>query len=195
MLPLNSSIIVVFETIMSQQQKSARLEWEVTGCHWSKVNEDETEDEGHYKLAALDVEVLRQWLIDWHRRSVVLTIFTGLVIAVVVYVAAVEVCGGVAREQVPQIGLIGPSCVASLCLALSYISWRGDGGREKGLCEHCQVPESVEHIICHCQNYTLERHMLKRKLGVEELNLTDVLKLGAGQVLQYLKLTGLSNRI
>jgi len=37
--------------------------------------------------------------------------------------------------------------------------------------------------------------MLKRKLGVEELNLTDALKLGAGQVLQYLKETGLRNRI
>jgi len=39
------SIFVVFEPIMSQQ-KRAHLEWEVTGCHWSKVNGDETEDGG-----------------------------------------------------------------------------------------------------------------------------------------------------
>ncbi len=43
-----------------------------------------------------------------------------------------------------------------------------------GLCEHCGVEESVEHVIYVCQNYTNEREIIKnllRKMGMDELKL------------------------
>ncbi len=43
-----------------------------------------------------------------------------------------------------------------------------------GLCEHCGVEESVEHVICVCQKYTNERETMKnefRKVGLDELKL------------------------
>ncbi len=31
-----------------------------------------------------------------------------------------------------------------------------------GLCEHCGLEVSVEHVICVCQKYTHEREIMKR---------------------------------
>ena len=42
-----------------------------------------------------------------------------------------------------------------------------------GLCEHCQIKESVEHVILSCPKYSQEREMLKREVrnrGMVELS-------------------------
>ncbi len=63
-----------------------------------------------------------------------------------------------------------------------------------GLCEHCGEEESVEHVICVCQNYTNEREIMKnelRKMGVYELNLKNIVTRGLESLFLYLKRTEL----
>ncbi len=60
-----------------------------------------------------------------------------------------------------------------------------------GLCEHCGVEESVEHVICVCQTYTNEREIMKSeliKMGMDELKLKNIVFYGMGKLwstLQY----------
>ncbi len=52
-----------------------------------------------------------------------------------------------------------------------------------GLCEHCGVEESVEHVICVCQTYTNEREIMKSeliKMGMDELKLKNIVFLWNG---------------
>ncbi len=52
-----------------------------------------------------------------------------------------------------------------------------------GLCEHCGVEESVEHVICVCQTYTNEREIMKSeliKMEMDELKLKNIVFLWNG---------------
>ena len=56
-----------------------------------------------------------------------------------------------------------------------------------GICEHCQIEESVEHVILNCPKYSQERETLKREVrnrGMVELNVKNVF--GLESLFQYL---------
>ena len=67
-----------------------------------------------------------------------------------------------------------------------------------GLCEYCQVQESVEHVILHCQNYSREREILKQevmKQGIGEPSLKNVFASCLGGLIHFMKETNLIKRV
>ena len=36
--------------------------------------------------------------------------------------------------------------------------------KDSPLCQRCRCPETVEHLLLHCQKYTTERHQLRLAL-------------------------------
>ena len=66
------------------------------------------------------------------------------------------------------------------------------------LCEYCQVQESVEHVILHCQKYSREREIQKQEVvkhGTGELSLKNVFSFCLGGLIRFMKVTNLIKRV
>ncbi len=78
------------------------------------------------------------------------------------------------------------------------------GKHSTGLCEICQVKETVDHVLLLCPRYEQERNELQRELqnlGCTEFSICNILntKQGSGKIiktiLKFIKNSGLKNRI
>ncbi|CAJ1057143.1 RNA-directed DNA polymerase from mobile element jockey [Xyrichtys novacula] len=76
------------------------------------------------------------------------------------------------------------------------------GKHQTGLCEGCQVEESVEHVLMGCRRYEMERGEMRsklRELGMQDLTLKGVLQMGdrahVRVLVEFLRVTGLIDRI
>ena len=76
------------------------------------------------------------------------------------------------------------------------------GKHQSGLCEQCQVPETVEHVIMDCSIYDAEREMMRtqmRDLGVQHITLEGLLEMGNRRqvkvLLVFLRASGVFDRI
>lgn len=74
------------------------------------------------------------------------------------------------------------------------------GKNPTGLCEACEVSETVEHVVMHCRRYKVERKELKKELnniGVK-FTIKNVLKSDRSIInlmVEYMGNTGLNKRI
>jgi len=76
------------------------------------------------------------------------------------------------------------------------------GKHETGMCEVCNINETVEHVIIHCHKYNEERMKLKNWFRKEKIRfeMKELLQMNSGHV-EYraifvcLSKTGLSRRI
>ena len=76
------------------------------------------------------------------------------------------------------------------------------GKHEDGLCERCQVEESVQHVIMDCREYVRERERMRvrlRQLGMQEFTLRGILgtskRAQIKVLLGFLRDTGVFDRI
>ena len=76
------------------------------------------------------------------------------------------------------------------------------GKHPTGLCEGCQVEETVEHVLMYCSDYEIERESMKnqlRELGMQVYTLENVLSLRKRKYIKvlfdFLRETGLYDRI
>ena len=77
------------------------------------------------------------------------------------------------------------------------------GKHLNGMCDECQQPETVPHVIIYCRKYGSERKELlekMRELGLEDMSVEGILNLGSSGrgrccFLKYLSDTGLMKRI
>lgn len=77
------------------------------------------------------------------------------------------------------------------------------GKHPTGLSEHCQVPETVDHVLVNCRKYTSERKDMMegmRRSGLTGVGLKGILEFGeSGQgrkcLVTCLKRTGLIGKI
>lgn len=77
------------------------------------------------------------------------------------------------------------------------------GKRPTGLCEHCQEPETVEHVLVNCGKYGVERRGFveeMRRARVGGNGPKDILgwsesERGRRDLISFLTETGLMNRI
>jgi len=75
------------------------------------------------------------------------------------------------------------------------------GKHESGQCNHCGLPETVEHVLINCRAYEMERLQLKEELksaGINSMTLQNVLNSshkGYKALINFLKITKLHNKI
>lgn len=106
-----------------------------------------------------------------------------------------RLAGGNRREEIVITRLRLGHCLLNKTLKLM-------GKHQTGLCEECQVEESVEHVLIECQRYLEQRGKMSidlREMGVQELTLKSLLG-GNGRaqfrvLMTFLKETGLYSRI
>lgn len=106
-----------------------------------------------------------------------------------------RLAGGNRREEIVITRLRLGHCLLNKTLKLM-------GKHQTGLCEECQVEESVEHVLIECQRYLEQRGKMSidlREIGVQELTLKSLLG-GNGRaqfrvLMTFLKETGLYSRI
>lgn len=76
------------------------------------------------------------------------------------------------------------------------------GKHENGMCEVCNISETIEHVIINCDGYKEERLRLKERLSKEKIRfeMNEILQLNSGHVgytaiFDYLNKTGLIRKI